>query len=78
MGRNKEHKLEYDRNRYHQLKKNDKNYLNNIARIRREWRTENQQRNRNTQKLWKLNHPEQVKSMGRDWCYRTKYGITLL
>jgi len=77
MGRNKEHKRGYDKNRYQELKK-DENYLKNLAQKRREWRALNVQRNRETQKRWKLNHPEQVKNMGRDWWYRKKYGITLL
>lgn len=92
MGRDKQKRKEYDKLRYERIKpkkkiqdkiryeqlKNNENYLKDIAQKRRTWRTLNPERNRENQKRWKLNHPEQVKTMGRDWWYRTKYGITLM
>lgn len=77
MGRDKQKRKEYDRNKYQKLKENDKNFLNNIAKKRREEREQNPHPHRESTRKWKLANPERVKTMGRDWCYRTKYGITL-
>lgn len=77
LGRNKQKKKAYDKARYERLKKEDRNYLQNQAQKRRNWRERNPERNRENQKRWKHNHSEQVKRMNRDWYYRTKYGITL-
>jgi len=77
MERDKQKKKEYDKTYYEQLKETNINYLDNIAKKRRDWRAKNPKRNQENQKRWKQNHPDQVRDMGRDWCYRKKYGITL-
>jgi len=77
MGRNRAKKKEYDRLRYERLKENNPNFLNKVAKKRRDWRAKNPERNRENQKRWKSIHSEQVKNMNRNWCYRTKYKITL-
>jgi len=78
MGRDKLKKKEYDKTRYERIKNVDKNFLKSIAEKRKDWRAKNPKKNCETQKRWKLAHPEQVKDMNRDWCYRTKYGISLV
>lgn len=59
------------------IKNNDENFLTNIADKRRKERALNPQPHRDSTNKWKLEHPQQVIDMGRDWCYRKKYGITL-
>lgn len=93
MGRNKQKQKEYDKLRYERikpkkkiqdkiryerLKNNNENYLKDIAEKRRKERARNPYPHRESTRKWKLAHPEQVKMMGRDWWYRTKYGITLM
>jgi len=72
-----EHKMEYDKTRYQNIKITDKNFLKNISEKRKTERALNPQPHRDSTKKWKLEHPQQVIDMGRDWCYRKKYGITL-
>lgn len=78
MGRNIEHKKDYDKERYQTMKKNNPNFLINVSEKRKKERESNPQPHRDSTKKWKLAHPDQVINMGRDWCYRKKYGITLI
>lgn len=66
-----------DRKRYQKLKSGDENFLVDIAEKRRGERASNPQPHRDSTKKWKLGHPQQIRDMNRDWCYRKKYGITL-
>lgn len=77
MGRDIEHKKEYDRTRYQKMKVDDENFLGDIAEKRKKERALNPQPHRDSTKKWKLEHPQEVIDMNRDWCYRKKYGITL-
>ena len=78
MGRDMVHKKEYDKARYEGLKKSNKNFLGEIAEKRRNERILNPQPHRDSAKKWRLLHPQQVIDTARDYCYRKKYGITLL
>ena len=77
MGRDMNHKREYDKNRYQKVKSLNSNFLKDIAEKRRKERALNPQPHRDSTKKWKLAHSQQVIDMNRDWCYRRKYGITL-